>query len=117
MRMVTKVLTLIGGRRHREVVHGLCRTHSPTDLVIDVSSATDAVMTLLAEPVDLVLVDAALAGDLLEALTRHARRSAPNARLVIFGGEAPPGASDRMCDGMLPWTLLESTVHDFLHAR
>lgn len=112
------VLTLIGPRRHRELVHRLCHARHPAGAVIDVSSPTDAVLTLLTQPVDMVLIDVSLAGDLMPTLARHVRRSAPNARLAVFGGPATPAAETgtaRVAE-VLPWARLESILHGFLQA-
>ena len=116
------VLTLIGPRRHREAVHRMCRARQPADSVVDVASVTDAVLMLLSGAVDVVLIDAVLAGDLMGTLTRHTRRSAPDAKLAIFGGAvaptqvggaAPPERADQL--GLaLPWSRLEQTLQDFL---
>lgn len=84
--------------------------------IIDVSSATDAVLTLLAEPVDVLLVDAKLAGDLLGAMLRHARHSAPMAKLAVFGSaelDSDQRGTTRS-EGILPWHLLESTLRGWL---
>jgi len=114
--MACTVLALIGPRRQRELVHRLCRARLPAGAVIDVASATDAVLMLLTQPMDLVLVDAALAGDLMPTLTRHVRRSAPNAVLAIFGCASAQAADTARPIELLPWAQLESTLHDFLSA-
>lgn len=115
-RMARTVLSLVGPRRQRELVHRLCRASQPPGSVIDVSSATDAVLVLLTQSVDMVLVDAALAGDLIGTLTRHVRRSAPNAVLAIFGCASAQAADTARPIELLPWARLESTLHDFLSA-
>ncbi|APW37252.1 hypothetical protein RD110_08625 [Rhodoferax koreense] len=98
-----KVLTVFAARGHRDTVRRLCRSLEPASQVTDVASATDAVLTLLTGPMDLVLVDAGLAGDLLGALLRHAQRSAPRAKLAVFAGGA-------LAPGWLPWSQLEATL-------
>lgn len=104
-----KILTVFEAGSHRDLVHGWCQALAPESRVIDVASATDAVLTLLGEPVDMLLIDAAVAGDLLTSLRRHARRSAPQAQLVMFQ-DAAPGAD------LLPWSQLEPTLQRLLRA-
>jgi len=104
-----KILTVFEAGSHRDLVHGWCEALAPQSRVIDVASATDAVLTLLGEPVDMLLIDAAVAGDLLTSLRRHAQRSAPQARLVIFHDDAPRA-------GLLPWSQLGPTLQRLLRA-
>jgi ABC-type amino acid transport substrate-binding protein len=87
---VLTVLTVFAQREPRDVVHEVCTALRPTAQVIDAASPTDAVMTLLAKDIDLVLVDVDSAGELLAALRRHVQRSAPDATLIGFGGLRPP---------------------------
>jgi hypothetical protein len=113
-----KVLTVFAARRHRELVQQVCHAAASGNTVVDVASATDAVLTLLAQPVDLVLVDADLAGDLLGALQRHAHRSAPHAKFAVFGGGLVV-ADDAVAQrgyALLPWTQLEETLRASLAA-
>jgi len=85
------VLTVFTQREPRDVVREVCAALRPTGKVIDAASPTDAVMTLLAKDIDLVLVDVDGAGELLAALRRHVQRSAPDATLIGFGGLRAPG--------------------------
>ncbi|APW37289.1 hypothetical protein RD110_08860 [Rhodoferax koreense] len=102
-----KILTVFEAGSHRELVRHWCEALAPGSQVLDVASATDAVLTLLGEPVDLLLVDTGIAGDLLPSLRRHARRSAPKARLLMFGEAG---------DGVLPWSELAPTLQRLLPA-
>lgn len=77
------VLTVLPTRRHRETVSSLCRSIDPQCIVYDVSNVTDAVLLILAEPVDVLVVDVGFAGDLLGVLQHHLRRSAPKAKLAL----------------------------------
>jgi DNA-binding NarL/FixJ family response regulator len=79
------VLTVFDSAAHRALVQETCATQAPQAQVVDVSTPTDAVLALLAEEIDLVLVDIDLSGDLLAALVLHVRRSAPHATLLGFG--------------------------------
>jgi hypothetical protein len=106
-----KVMTVFGSSEQRDKVHRLADLMAPGCLFVDVASATDAVLTLLAGPVDVVLIDARLAGDLLNALQRHARRSSPQARLAVFGeAGAKGGPQAARVDRVQPWSELRATL-------
>lgn len=93
------VLTVFDSPTHRTLVRDTCASQAPPARVVDVSTPTDAVLALLAERMDLVLVDVDLSGDLLPALALHVRRSAPEATLLEFG-QAPSSRK------VLPWQQL-----------
>ena len=115
-----KLMTVFASGRQRELVRRLSDTYAPGCVVVDVSSATDAVLTLLTGPVDVVLIDATLVGDLLNALRRHANRSSPNATLAVFGAAAPADAGGRAAtggEGLLAWTELEETLKRLLQGE
>lgn len=117
VRTRTRLLTVFASGRQREQVHRLSDSYAPGCVVVDVTSATDAVLTLLAGPVDVVLIDASLVGDLLNALLRHVHRSSPNATLAVFGTASSDGdlPASRQND-MRPWTQLEETLKRLLQA-
>ena len=79
-----RILTVLPTRRRREAVQAVCRVRDPTCVITDLSSVTDAVLVLLSEPVDVIVVDMGLAGDMLGVLQHHARRSAPKAKMALF---------------------------------
>ena len=111
-----RVLTVFADADHRAQVHQACTTLAPDSQVLDAASATDAVLTLLSNPIDLVLVDVTWSGDLLGALVRHTRRSAPDAMLMAFGN-TPPNAEAPLPSalGVLrPWRDLPASVTDWL---
>lgn len=109
------ILTVLPTRGHRDAVERLCPALAPGCAIFHVPSATDAVLTLLSEPIDLLVVDACLAGDLLATLKRHARRSAPHAITAIFrtDADAPEEGSTQDTDG-LPWSALEARLRSLL---
>ncbi|WP_146187903.1 hypothetical protein [Acidovorax sp. CF316] len=66
----------------------------------------------MSEPVDVMVVDMGLAGDMLGVLQHHARRSAPRAKMALFRGELHSrGAStpDDLLQGH-PWSDMEATL-------
>jgi hypothetical protein len=93
------VLTVFDSPAHRTLVRDTCASQTPRARVVDVSTPTDAVLALLADHMDLVLVDVDLSGDLLPALALHVRRSAPEATLLGFG-QTPSSRK------VLPWQQL-----------
>ena len=107
-------MTVFASGRQRERVHRLLDAYAPGCLVVDVASATDAVLALLAGPVDVVLIDASLAGDLLGALRRHARRSSPYAKLAVFGGASPDDMTGPAIESVLAWDQLDETLKRLL---
>jgi hypothetical protein len=79
-----------------------------------------AVLTLLSEEVDLVLVDVVWAGDLLGALVRHVHRAMPQADVVGFFS---PSGEDAL-RGYLPpprerhaWEKLPAVLTHWLAGR
>ncbi|MFZ4286662.1 hypothetical protein [Variovorax sp. HJSM1_2] len=111
------VLTVFVQREPRDLVHEVCSALQPGARVIDAASATDAVMTLLAKDIDLVLVDLDGAGELLGALRRHVQRSAPDATLLGFGRMLPPAAAQPVHEGassVHSWAELEYTLTAWL---
>jgi hypothetical protein len=94
---------------HRALVQEICAAEAPGARVIDVSTPTDAVLALLSNHVDLVLVDVDLSGDLLPALALHVRRSAPHATLLGFG-QAPSSRK------ILPWQQFGQALSRWLRA-
>ena len=114
-----RVLTVFADAGHRAQVHQACATLAPDSQLLDAASATDAVLALLSNPIDLVLVDVTWSGDLLSALVRHTRRSAPDAMLMAFGSTPqktgaplPPGLGR-----LRPWRDLPASVADWLRQR
>lgn len=109
------ILTVLPTRGHRDTVERLCTALAPGCAIVHVPSATDAVLTLLSEPIDLLIVDACLAGDLLATLKRHARRSAPHAITAIFrtDADASQEGNTQDTDG-LPWSALEARLRNLL---
>lgn len=80
-----RMLSVFTGRDHRDMVRDGCLAHGTHWQYVEAAAPTDAVLTLLSCPVDVVLVDLDWPGDLLGALVRHVRRSSPLARLLAFG--------------------------------
>lgn len=115
VRSLRLLMTVFASGRQRERVRRLAERHAPGSLVVEVASATDAVLTLLAGPLDLVLVDAGLVGDLLSALRRHAQRSSPHARVVVFGGMSTDADTGEAWPGdVVPWAQLDDTLRRLL---
>jgi DNA-binding NarL/FixJ family response regulator len=109
---------VFGDMDRRSMVRRLCETLAPACQVTEVVGATDAVLLVLGNRVDIVLVDAQLAGDLLQSLVQHVRRTSPGARVSVFGADdhGLAIANDRLHVEVLPWALLESTLTDLLRA-
>jgi len=112
------ILTVFESGLYRDQVRQWCAALAPASRVLDVSSATDAVFTLLTEQVDIVLIDAMLAVDMLGALKHHARRSSPYARLAVFSSSAAMQASSSGSSPgeTLPWSELQPMVEQLLTA-
>lgn len=112
-----RVLLVVGDLSLRARAWELCETLAPRCHLTDATSVTDAVLLVLSSPVDVVLVDAQLAGDLLHSLVRHVRRSAPQASLSVFGVQAGAPANGRAEPEVMPWTRLRSTLLEVLQVR
>lgn len=111
-----RVLTVLPTRWHRQAVQAVCRVRDPGCVVTDVPSVTDAVLVLLSEPVDVVVVDTGLAGDMLGVLQHHARRSAPRAKMGLFSAElhsGSPAATGDLSQGH-PWSDMEAILDRLL---
>ncbi|WP_157412598.1 MULTISPECIES: hypothetical protein [unclassified Acidovorax] len=103
-------------RWHRQAVQAVCRVRDPGCVITDVPSVTDAVLVLLSEPVDLMVVDMGLAGDMLGVLQHHARRSAPRAKMALFKAE-PNSASSAATGDLLQghsWSDMETVLDHLL---
>lgn len=114
------VLTVFASASRRTQVLNACTAQTPMSRTIDVSTPTDAVLALLCDRVDLVLVDLALAGDLLPALALHARRSAPEATLLGFDDEAAQArksAHGALAREVFPWHQLTPVLTRWLRNR
>lgn len=114
------LLTVFAAAAHRAQVGDTCRTLAPGSRVIDVSTPTEAVLALLSDRVDLVLVDVALAAELLPALELHARRSMPQATLLCFGDTAARSRSpfgETRSRKVHPWQDLAAVLTRWLQAR
>lgn len=93
-RMPPRMLTVFADADARRAAREALAAGAPEGVCQDAASVTEAVLALLSGRFDLVLVDVAWAGDLLQALQRHVQRSAPQARLIGFAAEpqsAVPG--------------------------
>lgn len=111
-----RVLTVLPTRQSRQAVQAVCRVRDPGCVITDVPSVTDAVLVLLSDPVDVVVVDMGLAGDMLGVLQHHARRSAPMAKMALFRGELHSGGAaitDDLSQGH-PWSDMEATLSRLL---
>ncbi|KRC19165.1 hypothetical protein ASE31_05920 [Acidovorax sp. Root217] len=111
-----RVLTMLPTRWHRQAVQAVCRVRDPGCVITDVPSVTDAVLVLLSEPVDLMVVDMGLAGDMLGVLQHHARRSAPRAKMALFKAE-PNSASSAATGDLLQghsWSDMETVLDHLL---
>jgi len=111
-----RVLTVLPTRRHRQAVQAVCRVRDPGCVITDVPSVTDAVLVLLSDPVDVVVVDMGFAGDMLGVLQHHARRSAPRAKVALFRGESHSGGASTTGDLSQghPWSDMEATLSRLL---
>lgn len=114
------LLTVFADARQRAEVGDLCARLAPDCRMIHTATATDAVMALLSEEVDLVLVDVVWAGDLLGALVRHVHRALPQADVVGFFSPSGEGA----LRGYLPpprerhtWEKLPAVLTQWLAGR
>lgn len=111
-----RVLTVLPTRQHRQAVQAVCRVRDPGCVITDVPSVTDAVLLLLSDPVDVVVVDMGLAGDMLGVLQHHARRSAPRAKVALFRAEplcASNAAAGDLSQGH-PWSDMETILDRLL---
>lgn len=111
-----RVLTVLPTRWHRQAVQVVCRVRDPGCVITDVPSVTDAVLVLLSEPVDVMVVDVGLAGDMLGVLQHHARRSAPRAKTAFFRAEqhsASTATTGDLSRGH-PWSDMEATLDRLL---
>ena len=106
-----RVLSLCASSEQRTRVHHICNALAPGSQCIDTATVTDAVLALLAGPVDLVLVDTNAAGDLLPGLLRHLRRSAPRAGLMGFhAGARAPLTEGLAASALHPWSALPAVL-------
>lgn len=111
-----RVLTVLPTRWLRQAVQGVCRLRDPGCAITDVASVTDAVLVLLSESVDVLVVDMGLAGDMLGALQHHARRSAPRAKMALFSADLHSGsavATGDLSQGH-PWSDMEAVLDGLL---
>ncbi|HSV51968.1 MAG TPA: hypothetical protein VLJ57_07620 [Burkholderiaceae bacterium] len=113
------MLTVFANGAHRSQVQDACTGLAPGSRVSYVSTPTEAVLALLSERVDLVLVDVAVAADLLPALALHARRSLPQATLLCFGDAAAQGratSAETALHKVFPWEELVPVLTRWLQA-
>lgn len=103
-------------RWHRQAVQAVCRARDAGCVITDVPSVTDAVLVLLSDPVDLIVVDMGFAGDMLGALLHHARRSAPRAKMALFRAEQQSASDEATCDLSQghPWSDMQVTLDRLL---
>lgn len=108
-----RVLTVFSHAAHRALVARACTLLAPQGTVIDAATATDAVLQLLSQPVDVLLIDVAWAGEFLGALERHARRSAPGALVLAFATPSVAGAAGtpQALGTVHAWSDMESILH------
>lgn len=106
-----RILTVLPTRGYRDAVEAVCRARDPGCAITHVSSVMDAVLALLTEPVDVLVVDMGLAGDLLEVLHHHVLRSAPEAKIALFMNEPQSrGAATGDLSQVHSWSELEETL-------
>lgn len=107
------VLTVFAAVERRAPVHDACASRPAAWRVLDAPTPTEAVLALLSRPIDLVLADADWPPDLLQALQRHARRSAPGAGFLLFGDPAPALEAS----GIRPWAELPCVLEAAMAPR
>jgi hypothetical protein len=111
-----RLLLVFGDSDRRAAALALVLALEPECCVEVAASATDAVLSMLGYPADIVFVDADAAGDLLHSLVRHIHRAAPGAHVAVFG--AQPGlrmfAYGRWRVEVLSWAALAPTLAQVL---
>lgn len=114
------VLALLGDAAQRSRVRRGCAAQPLPVRLLEAASVTDAVLSVLSQPIDLVLVDLAHPDELLRAMLRHVRRSRPQARIVGLRDLPQPSHATHPpdllagLDAIHPWSELEPRLDEAL---